>query len=170
MPDFIRPSGSAWLAFRVQQESHMATKKTSNETSGNTAPDWQLRLYVAGQTARSAQAIQNLRTICEQHLEGRYAIEVIDLKLNPALAADHQILAVPTLIRKVPESIRMSSPTRCPSALGRTALRIHRRSSAARYPSPTAADRHDRRSASQDAQSRTRSRVSSPFREADRPG
>jgi circadian clock protein KaiB len=85
----------------------MATKKTSNETSGNAAPDWQLRLYVAGQTPVSAQAIRNLRAICELHLKGRYAIEVIDLKLNPALAADHQILAVPTLIRKVPESIRM---------------------------------------------------------------
>jgi circadian clock protein KaiB len=85
----------------------MATKKSSNETSGNTALDWQLRLYVAGQTPRSAQAIHNLRAICEEHLEGRYAIEVIDLKLNPALAADHQILAVPTLIRKLPESIRM---------------------------------------------------------------
>ena len=85
----------------------MATKKLSNETSGKTAPDWQLRLYVAGQTPRSAQAIQNLRAICEQHLEGRYAIEVIDLKQHPALAVDHQILAVPTLIRKLPESIRM---------------------------------------------------------------
>ncbi len=85
----------------------MATKKPSNDTSGNTAPDWHLRLYVAGQTPRSAQAIHNLRAICEEHLEGRYAIEVIDLKLNPALAVDHQILAVPTLIRKLPESIRM---------------------------------------------------------------
>ena len=85
----------------------MATKKTSNETADDTAPEWQLRLYVAGQTPRSAQAIQNARTICEQHLAGRYAIEVIDLKLTPALAADHQILAVPTLIRQLPESIRM---------------------------------------------------------------
>ena len=85
----------------------MATKKASNETSGKAAPDYELRLYVAGQTPRSAQAIHNLRAICEQHLEGRYAIEVIDLKLNPALAADHQILAVPTLVRRLPESIRM---------------------------------------------------------------
>ncbi len=85
----------------------MATRKPSDETSGQSAPEWQLRLYVAGQTPRSAQAIQTLRAICEQHLEGRYAIEVIDLKLNPALAADHQILAVPTLIRQLPESIRM---------------------------------------------------------------
>jgi circadian clock protein KaiB len=85
----------------------MATKKPSNETSGKVAPDFQLRLYVAGQTPRSSRAIYNLRAICEEHLEGRYAIEVIDLKLNPALATDHQILAVPTLIRKLPESIRM---------------------------------------------------------------
>jgi len=83
----------------------MATKKASNEKSCKSAPDYELRLYVAGQTPRSAQAIHNLRAICEQYLDERYAIEVLDLKLNPALAASHQILAVPTLVRRLPESI-----------------------------------------------------------------
>ena len=67
---------------------------------------WKLRLYVAGQTPRSVAAIANLQKICEQHLEGRYEIEVIDLLRNPRLARDHQILAVPTLVRQVPDPAR----------------------------------------------------------------
>jgi len=69
-------------------------------------PEWQLRLYVAGQTARSITALANLRRLCETHLAGRYTIEVIDLLVNPRLAAGDQILAVPTLVRKFPEPIR----------------------------------------------------------------
>jgi len=65
-----------------------------------------LRLYVAGQTARSLTAIANLQRICEQHLEGRYRIEVIDLLERPQLARGDQILALPTLVRKLPEPIR----------------------------------------------------------------
>ena len=61
-----------------------------------------LRLYVAGQTPRSVAAIANLERICQQHLQGRYEIEVIDLVRNPRLARDHQILAVPTLVRQIP--------------------------------------------------------------------
>jgi circadian clock protein KaiB len=68
--------------------------------------EWQLRLYVAGQTAKSAAALDNLRRVCESHLAGRYTIEVIDLLVNPRLAAGDQILAVPTLVRKFPEPIR----------------------------------------------------------------
>jgi circadian clock protein KaiB len=68
--------------------------------------EWQLRLYVAGQTAKSIAALANLRRICETNLAGRYEIEVIDLLENPRLAAGDQILAVPTLVRKVPEPIR----------------------------------------------------------------
>ena len=67
---------------------------------------WQLKLYVAGMTAKSAAALQNLRQVCETHLAGQYHIEVIDLLVNPQLAAGDQILAVPTLVRKVPEPIR----------------------------------------------------------------
>lgn len=68
--------------------------------------EWQLRLYVAGQTAKSAAALDNLKRVCETHLAGRYTIEVVDLLVNPRLAAGDQILAVPTLVRKFPEPIR----------------------------------------------------------------
>ena len=68
--------------------------------------EWQLRLYVAGQTAKSIAALDNLKRLCEEHLAGRYTIEVIDLLVNPRLAAGDQILAVPTLVRKFPEPIR----------------------------------------------------------------
>jgi circadian clock protein KaiB len=69
-------------------------------------PEWQLKLYVAGQTTKSIAALENLKRVCETHLAGRYQIEVIDLLVNPRLAAGDQILAVPTLVRKVPEPIR----------------------------------------------------------------
>lgn len=67
---------------------------------------WELRLYVAGKTARSVAALQNLKKYCETHLEGKYQIEVIDLLVRPQLAEGDQILAIPTLVRKVPEPIR----------------------------------------------------------------
>jgi circadian clock protein KaiB len=67
---------------------------------------YELRLYVAGQTAKSLAAFANLKRICETHLAGQYTIEVIDLTKNPALAAGDQILAVPTLVRRLPEPIR----------------------------------------------------------------
>ena len=70
------------------------------------AAEWQLRLYVAGQTAKSTAAFENLKRVCETHLAGRYTIEVVDLLVNPRLAAGDQILAVPTLVRKFPEPIR----------------------------------------------------------------
>lgn len=67
---------------------------------------FELRLYVAGQSPRSVRAIDNLRRVCEEHLAGRYRIEVIDLLENPTLAAGDQILAVPTVVRRLPEPIR----------------------------------------------------------------
>ena len=67
---------------------------------------FQLRLYVAGQTSRSIAALANLRSICEEHLQGRYRIEVIDLIERPQLAKGHQIVALPTLVRKLPKPIR----------------------------------------------------------------
>ncbi len=67
---------------------------------------WELRLYVAGQTARSVAAFANLKQICEEHLAGQYSIEVIDLLLHPQLARGDQIVAVPTLVRKLPEPVR----------------------------------------------------------------
>jgi circadian clock protein KaiB len=67
---------------------------------------YELRLYVAGNTPKSATALRNLKKYCEQHLKDQYSIEVIDLLLNPQLAAGDQILAVPTLVKKVPEPVR----------------------------------------------------------------
>jgi circadian clock protein KaiB len=67
---------------------------------------WDLKLYVAGQSAKSLTAFANLKKICEEHLEGKYRIEVIDLLQNPQLAKGDQILAVPTLVRKLPVPIR----------------------------------------------------------------
>ena len=67
---------------------------------------WQLRLYVAGQTPKSVTAFANLKRLCEEHLAGQFEIEVIDLIENPRLARDDQIVAIPTLVRKLPEPIR----------------------------------------------------------------
>jgi circadian clock protein KaiB len=82
-----------------------ALKPPSTMTSPRKA-EFQLKLYVAGQTAKSIVALDNLRRICETHLAGRFHIEVIDLMVNPQLAAGDQILAVPTLVRRVPIPIR----------------------------------------------------------------
>lgn len=82
------------------------TRKGSDDTATTGKAEWQLRLYVAGSTPRSAAALDNLKRLCETHLAGRYCIEVVDLLVNPQLAAGDQILAVPTLVRKVPEPIR----------------------------------------------------------------
>ena len=67
---------------------------------------WELRLYVAGQTPKSITAFVNLKKLCEEHLTGKYHIEVIDLLENPQLAKGDQILAIPTLVKKLPEPLR----------------------------------------------------------------
>ncbi len=67
---------------------------------------WRLRLYVAGQSPKSLTAFANLKKLCEEHLKGQYSIEVIDLMVNPQLAKGDQILALPTLIRKIPEPMK----------------------------------------------------------------
>lgn len=67
---------------------------------------YNLRLYVAGQTPKSTAAVANLRRICEEHLAGRYTVEVIDLLVQPQLAAGDQILAVPTLVRRLPAPLK----------------------------------------------------------------
>jgi circadian clock protein KaiB len=67
---------------------------------------WQLRLYVAAQTPKSLTALSNLKKICENHLRGRYRIEVIDLVEQPQLSRGDQILAIPTLVRKLPQPVR----------------------------------------------------------------
>ncbi len=80
----------------------------SDDSAGDGAenPTWELRLYVAGQTPKSLQAFANLKRICEQHLPGTYDIEIIDLLKNPQLARGDQILAIPTLVRKLPAPVR----------------------------------------------------------------
>ena len=67
---------------------------------------WNLRLYVAGQTPKSIRAFANLKVLCEEHLKGRYQIEVIDLMQNPQLARGDQIIAIPTLVRSLPQPVR----------------------------------------------------------------
>jgi circadian clock protein KaiB len=90
-----------------------AKNKRSEKTSG--APPaqaveeeqfWELRLYVAGQTSKSLSALANLRKFCEEYLAGQYRIEVVDLLKNPQLAQGDQILAIPTLVRKLPAPMR----------------------------------------------------------------
>ena len=71
------------------------------------AKAWQLRLYVTGQTLRSQTALANLKIICESHLKGEYSIKVIDLLKHPQLAQGDQILAVPTVVRKLPKPVRI---------------------------------------------------------------
>jgi circadian clock protein KaiB len=70
------------------------------------AERWNLRLYVAGETPKCVQAFQHLKQICEEHLQGRYSIEVIDLLKNPTLAQGDQIIAIPTLVRKLPPPVK----------------------------------------------------------------
>lgn len=84
----------------------MSTPLADRQRQPRTKPEWQLRLYVAGQTAKSNAALANLERLCKTHLAGRYEIEVIDLLTNPRLAAGDQILAVPTLVRKLPAPIK----------------------------------------------------------------
>jgi circadian clock protein KaiB len=81
-------------------------QKEPEKTEDSSSDTWIMRLYVAGQTPNSLTAFENLKNICEEHLDGRYKIEVIDLLKNPQLAKDHQIIAVPTLIRKLPTPVK----------------------------------------------------------------
>ena len=81
-------------------------KSTPRARSRRTEKTWELRLYVAGQTPKSLAAFANLKKICEEHLAGQYHIEVIDLLKKPQLASGDQILAIPTLVRKLPQPIR----------------------------------------------------------------
>jgi circadian clock protein KaiB len=77
------------------------------EMSGPEDPEiWNLRLYVAGKTAKSVAAFENLERLCEEHLRGKYQIEVVDLLVHPQLAKGDQIVAIPTLVRKLPQPIR----------------------------------------------------------------
>ena len=84
----------------------MQLSEDRNAAPSAAARTYLLRLYVAGQTPKSVLAFTNLKQICEDHLQGRYEIEIIDLLENPQLARGDQILAVPTLVRRLPEPIK----------------------------------------------------------------
>ncbi len=86
--------------------SRDAKKARTGKTGTAVAERWDLRLYVAGRTARAIAALDNLKTLCEEHLSGQYEIEVIDLLRTPQLAKGDQIIAVPTLVRKLPRPVR----------------------------------------------------------------
>lgn len=87
--------------------SKVKSKPPKKEATGNaTNAILELRLYVAGQTPKSLVALKNLKKICEDHLQGRYRLHVIDLVKTPQLAQDDQILAIPTLVRNLPQPIR----------------------------------------------------------------
>ncbi|MBA3460920.1 MAG: thiol-disulfide isomerase [Deltaproteobacteria bacterium] len=88
------------------RQSPKAAKRAPRSARAKPPATILLRLYIAGTSIRSTRAIQNARKICDEHLEGRYQLEVIDILQQPALAKDHQILAVPTLIRALPVPLR----------------------------------------------------------------
>jgi len=88
------------------KKSRRATNGRAVQTEDTDDDRWNLRLYVAGQTPRSISAFKNLKDICEEYLKGKYQIEVVDLMENPTLARGDQILAIPTLVRKLPQPIR----------------------------------------------------------------
>jgi circadian clock protein KaiB len=91
----------------MKTKKENSDKRITEKKRVNTANDkWVLRLYVAGQTPKALTAFINLKRICENQLKGKYSIEVIDLLINPQLGAEDQILALPTLVRKLPVPVR----------------------------------------------------------------
>ena len=82
------------------------TLRNSRNKDASAKVEWDLRLYVAGQSRKSLTALSNLKRLCEEHLPGRYNIEVVDLLERPQLAAGDQILAIPTLVRKLPAPMK----------------------------------------------------------------
>ena len=84
----------------------MSAKRAARKNRTARDEVWKLRLYIAGETSRSIAAFTNLRTICDEHMAGKYRIEVIDLRKNPHLAKGDQILAVPTLVRRLPPPLK----------------------------------------------------------------
>jgi circadian clock protein KaiB len=94
-------------AAKLDKQPPLSLQDISEQKSPHQPADvWNLRLYVAGQTPRSIAAFANLKRLCEEHLSGRYNIEVVDLVKHPQLAAGDQIVAIPTLVRKLPEPLR----------------------------------------------------------------
>src|SRR5512143_62782 len=90
----------------MPRKSRVVNIKPNSEPWPESPKPWELRLYVAGQTPKSVAAFANLKRICEEHMPGQYHIEIIDLLENPQLAAGDQIVAIPTLVRKLPPPLR----------------------------------------------------------------
>jgi circadian clock protein KaiB len=85
----------------------MTSSTSTDRHDGASEPEqWNLRLYVAGQSPKSLRAFANLKRLCEEHLQSRYQIEIIDLVANPQLAAGDEIVAIPTLVRRLPSPMR----------------------------------------------------------------
>jgi circadian clock protein KaiB len=97
--DSRRPKPAPKSSIRV-------TGNRSSKPDPDRAERWNLRLYVAGETPKCVQAFEHLKRICEEHLQGRYSIEVIDLLKNPTLASGDQIVAIPTLVRQLPPPVK----------------------------------------------------------------
>jgi len=91
---------------KAEKEEPLSLQEIERTKGPGQSDVWELRLYIAGQTPRSVAAFANLKKICEEHLQGRYNIEVVDLVKHPQLAAGDQILAIPTLVRKLPQPLR----------------------------------------------------------------
>ncbi len=89
-----------------EQASRRTQAPSPRRGRGGATNDWDLRLYIAGKTPRAVRAFENLKRICQEHLAGRYRIEIIDLLEKPMLAKGDQIVAVPTLVRRLPEPVR----------------------------------------------------------------
>jgi circadian clock protein KaiB len=101
-----KPAGRRKSASKRGLKKAGSRKRQLARAPKETGMLYDLRLYVAGQTPKSLTAIANLKQLCEEHLKGQYRIEVIDLLKNPQLAQGDQVLAVPTLVRKLPEPIK----------------------------------------------------------------
>lgn len=97
---------AAKKATGVKRPSKASVKSKPASAPRDGEMRWELRLYVAGETPRCVEAFSHLKRLCEEHLEGRYSIEVIDLIKNPKLAAGDQIVAIPTLVRKLPAPMK----------------------------------------------------------------
>ncbi len=103
----MRRSGRIFLQAAGNKEENFMKQNVSDQPEKQKQPaPWILKLYVAGQSPKSVTAFKNLKKICEQHLKGMYEIKIIDLLENPQLGKGDQILAIPTLIRQLPEPVK----------------------------------------------------------------
>jgi circadian clock protein KaiB len=101
-----KPSAKKGIASKGRPAAAARSPKAARASSKGKTNQWELRLYVAGQTPKSLAAMNNLKRMLDEHMPGNYRIEVVDLLANPRLAKEDQIVAIPTLVRKLPDPIR----------------------------------------------------------------